>query len=220
MTVYGIDVSKWQGRIDWAKVAACETPKISLVYVKATEGTIYTDPMMVEHLEGARAVDLPCGVYHYFHHEYSVDEQVERLLDMHRAHQCTLPPALDVEDNIDARIDRGRRGRLVVPWADVGHAVRKFVELWPADVGLKIYTRCNIIGQFDPNDIEAIFPRCQKWIAAYYHSFHGTGEFPTKMYRFGVGLSQADGWQFTDRGRVDGVGGNVDLSLWRSEVLA
>ncbi|MDP4107999.1 MAG: glycoside hydrolase family 25 protein, partial [Bacillota bacterium] len=58
----GIDVSHWQGTIDWNQV---KNAGVAFAYAKASEGTTYTDPMFSTNLQGARAAGIPFGAYHY-----------------------------------------------------------------------------------------------------------------------------------------------------------
>ena len=60
----GIDVSKWQGEIDWRKVTDAE---VRFAYIKATEGTGYTDPCFTANWQSAQSAGLLRGAYHYFH---------------------------------------------------------------------------------------------------------------------------------------------------------
>ncbi len=62
--VYGIDVSSWQGTINWNQVA--NDPKnIKFVFMKATEDTNYTDSPFNTNLAGAKAAGLLAGPYHF-----------------------------------------------------------------------------------------------------------------------------------------------------------
>jgi GH25 family lysozyme M1 (1,4-beta-N-acetylmuramidase) len=61
-TVTGIDVSRWQDTINWAKVAA--SGKVDFAIVKATEGKRYTDPSFFANVAGASANGIAVGMYH------------------------------------------------------------------------------------------------------------------------------------------------------------
>src|SRR6185369_7344667 len=64
VNLQGIDVSHWQGTINWASVAA--DPKgIKFVFMKATEDTNYTDPTFNTNLAGAKANGILAGPYHF-----------------------------------------------------------------------------------------------------------------------------------------------------------
>lgn len=60
--IKGIDVSHWQGTIDWKEV---KNSGIAFAYAKASQGTTITDPMFATNVQGARAAGLPIGAYHY-----------------------------------------------------------------------------------------------------------------------------------------------------------
>src|SRR6187397_331116 len=60
----GIDISHWQGTINWGQVAA--DPKgIKFAFMKATEDTNYTDPTFNTNLAGAKAAGILAGPYHF-----------------------------------------------------------------------------------------------------------------------------------------------------------
>jgi lysozyme len=61
MTVQGIDVSNWQGDIDWNKVRAAGT---QFAFIKATEGGDYLDPKFAQNWQAAKSVGIPRGAYH------------------------------------------------------------------------------------------------------------------------------------------------------------
>src|SRR5437867_1330928 len=59
----GIDVSHYQGAINWDDVAS---GGISFAYIKATEGTNFVDPLFAQNWAGAEAAGLRRGAYHFF----------------------------------------------------------------------------------------------------------------------------------------------------------
>jgi lysozyme len=61
MPVQGIDVSNWQGDIDWNKVRAAGT---QFAFIKATEGGDYLDPKFAQNWQAAKSVGIPRGAYH------------------------------------------------------------------------------------------------------------------------------------------------------------
>jgi lysozyme len=62
MPVQGIDVSRWQGKIDWASVAAAGK---QFAFIKATEGGDHIDPRFLENWHGAKQAGLVRGAYHF-----------------------------------------------------------------------------------------------------------------------------------------------------------
>ena len=69
---FGIDVSHHNGKINWDQV-----PDVDFVYIKATEGATYVDPVYQQNINGARARKFRVGAYHYFRTTSSVQKQFE-----------------------------------------------------------------------------------------------------------------------------------------------
>lgn len=96
----GIDVSNWQGQIDWSAVA---TEGVRFAYIKATEATTFTDPDFAANYSGAAKAGLIRGAYHFaVPNASSGAAQADFFVDhggSWTADGRTLPPALDIEYN-------------------------------------------------------------------------------------------------------------------------
>ncbi|MBV6701277.1 lysozyme [Kitasatospora aureofaciens] len=96
----GMDVSGWQGNVDWATAAANGA---NFAYVKATEGTTYRNPYFAQQYNGSYNAGLIRGAYHFaLPDRSSGDVQANFLVDHGggwSADGVTLPPALDIEYN-------------------------------------------------------------------------------------------------------------------------
>lgn len=92
--VMGIDVSSHQGTIEWSKVKA---DGFSFAYIKATEGSGYTDPEFARNWKEARASGITTGAYHYFTLCSSGEAQARDFLATAPVSDDALPPALDLE---------------------------------------------------------------------------------------------------------------------------
>ncbi len=91
----GVDASHHQGAIDWERV---RRDGISFAYVKATEGSSFTDPRFVEHARSARRAGLRVGGYHYFTLCSAGAPQAEHFAEvLEVADAGSLPPAIDLE---------------------------------------------------------------------------------------------------------------------------
>src|SRR5690606_2275403 len=66
--VRGVDVSAWQGTVDWPTIARQD---VDFAYVKATEGSSFVDRQFEANLRGARQAGLLVGAYHFFSFESS-----------------------------------------------------------------------------------------------------------------------------------------------------
>lgn len=95
--VHGIDVSMWQGTIDWASVAGAGT---AFAYARASLGSGYTDPTFDANHDGAKSNGLYFGAYHFARPDLSGgQQQADFFLDRARVTRDgrTLPPMLDLE---------------------------------------------------------------------------------------------------------------------------
>ncbi|WP_266096794.1 GH25 family lysozyme, partial [Acinetobacter baumannii] len=64
LAVHGVDVSRWQGEIDWVKL---RSQGANFAYIKATDGGDHLDPMFVRNWHAAEAAGLKRGAYHFFY---------------------------------------------------------------------------------------------------------------------------------------------------------
>jgi GH25 family lysozyme M1 (1,4-beta-N-acetylmuramidase) len=92
----GIDVSAWQGTVDWGKVV---TTGNTFVYVKATEGETYLSDTFVSQYTGAKAAGLYVGAYTFARPDDSAVKTADYFLSQSRYESDgqTLPPMLDIE---------------------------------------------------------------------------------------------------------------------------
>ena len=92
--VRGVDVSEYQGNIDWSVLV---TRDIDFAFIKATEGSSYTDEHFSENWEKASKTDLRIGAYHFFSLESSGKLQADHFCDSVQSVPNMLPPVVDVE---------------------------------------------------------------------------------------------------------------------------
>ena len=92
--VMGLDVSSHQKEIDWEQAAA---DGYSFAYIKATEGSNFTDDRFSENWEGARDAGITPGAYHYFTLCSPGAEQAADFLAAVPPDDTALPPAIDLE---------------------------------------------------------------------------------------------------------------------------
>ena len=92
-TVKGVDISYYQGNIDWSVLSE----GLSFVYMKATEGSGHKDIRFEENLAGARETELAVGAYHFFSFESSGKTQAQNYINVVGKWDGMLVPAVDVE---------------------------------------------------------------------------------------------------------------------------
>jgi len=92
----GIDVSHFQGHVDWQAVRAAGC---AFAFAKATEGTGVTDPFFAANWAGMKAAGLLRGAYHFFRAAEPAAEQAAHFLSTVGFEPGDLPPVLDIEVN-------------------------------------------------------------------------------------------------------------------------
>lgn len=122
----GIDVSKFQGNINWTKVAKDST--IQFVYVRATEGTTIQDAYYKTNISKAKKAGLLVGSYHVYSSKTTAYQQMANMRKMIKKKEQDLAPVLDIEGH--------HSGRLYMQRVD------KLLELMEQEYGVKpvIYT--------------------------------------------------------------------------------
>lgn len=190
-TEVGIDVSSWQGTIDWTKVRAAgvEFAIIRVGYQAEYGGEYVLDKTFQDNIAGATAAGLPVGVYYYSCAD-SVDEarrQAEWVLEQVGDYQLALGVAFDWEE-----------------WNDFNRAGMSFYTLQKAaDTFLSTVEAAGYDGMLygSKNYLDKFWQRntYPVWLAQYYD--HPTYSHPFQM------------WQLTDTGNVPGISGYVDIDV-------
>jgi lysozyme len=192
MALEGIDVSHNNGVVSWSRVRAAG---IGFAFIKASEGTTFTDPAWATNIAGCRARGISAGSYHFYHHDADPTSQAEHFVRViGKLEEGDLTPALDVEGPGDGA------GAITYPQAEVITRIAVFVEAVERALGRSplIYTYPAVWQEITGNS-SAFATRCPLWIASYAQAPLIPGDW--------TGYSV---WQYTDRGRVDGVATIVD----------
>jgi len=92
--IRGVDVSHYQGDIDWRVIAS---HGVSFAFMKATEGSAFTDPYFSRNLEGALQTDLYIGAYHFFSFDSPGASQATHFIATVPKNNLMLPPVVDFE---------------------------------------------------------------------------------------------------------------------------
>ncbi len=92
--IRGVDVSRYQGDIDWPTLA---NEGIDFAFIKATEGSSYRDPCFDTNLSEARKTDLRVGAYHFFSFESAGATQAANFIAAMPRFDGSLPPVIDLE---------------------------------------------------------------------------------------------------------------------------
>lgn len=192
----GIDVSRYQGNIDWEKVAEddVEYAFIRLGIRGYTEGAIQEDSYFEANIKGARRNNIDVGVY-FFTQATSVaeaEEEAQYVLDMIEPYKVDYPVVIDVEavTNANARtkdLTKEERTQYCIAFCEM----IKNAGYTPMIYGnLKTFMLMLDFEQLEDYD---------KWFAYYDEQFY----FP---YEFKI-------WQYTDNGKINGIDTEVDLNI-------
>ncbi len=196
VSICGIDVSKYQGDIDWEKVKASgvEYAILRLGYRGMNEGTLELDPYYKENIKNATAAGVKVGIY-FFSQAKNTEEAVEEaefVLENIKDYEIAYPVVFDTEEvtTYDARangLTRAERTDCCIAFCE---------KIKEAGYTPMIYanTRYMVMGL----ELERL-NAYDKWFA-YYGSSH---IFP---YAFTM-------LQYSDTGRVPGIEGAVDLDV-------
>jgi lysozyme len=180
----GLDVSHYQGEVDWRSVAESG---VSFAFIKATDGIDDIDPRFAQNWAGAKAAGVVRGAYHFFRPRLDAQQQAGHFLRVVAMDNLALPPALDVE------VTDG-----LAP-STIQMGIRTWLETVQAAFG------CTPIVYTDPSfwrrNVAADFSAYPLWLACY----AAEPEVPATWQAWTF-------WQHTDRGNVNGISGQVDLN--------
>lgn len=183
MGIKGIDVSHWQGNINWKKVAG---DGIKFAFIKATEGTTLQDNKFETNVSGANAAGIKTGAYHFarFGSKSEALAEARFFLSVVKKVHLTYPLVLDLEVN----------QRNVSKSVLTDAAVAFLREIEKAGYFAMIYSGKSFLENcLDESKLKPF----ALWVARY----------SSKLGR------DADIWQYSDCGRVAGISGNVDMNI-------
>ncbi len=186
----GIDISSYQGYIDWAKVSSDKD--IRFVYIKATEGATYHSPHYAHNVTQARRHGLLVGSYHYLTSSSTIDEQFANFSKFALKSVQDLIPMLDVEVRGD-----WSRSQLI-------DSVDKFCQLVEDLYGVQpmIYST---MGFYNKN-LTPHFNKHHLYIGRYSNTepeVNWEGEYTI--------------WQYSETGIIPGIDAYVDLCRYRKD---
>ena len=191
-----IDVSRYQGTIDWAQVAAAgykgamlKTVSTNRKLSKRADG-LYIDPTFETNYRNARAAGLDVGVYYYTYatSEAMADAELALVREAVRGKELTMPVCVDVEENKLKPLSTLDLTNVVAYALEKVEAMGFYAQLYT-------YT-----GYSYELDMRRLAGRWDVWLADY------TGKTPKVDYIYHA-------HQHTSKGSVPGITGNVDLNV-------
>jgi lysozyme len=186
--VQGIDVSHAQQTVDWNAVR--QAGKV-FVFIKATDGITYTDPLFAANWSGAKAAGLLRGAYHFYETNDDPTAQAENFLNVVKLEPGDLPPVVDIERTKGGE-SAGQIVKDLQTWLGVVEQATGRVPV--------IYTGP---GYWDSLGTSA-FGRYPLWVA----------EYGVQSPKLPAGWARWTFWQSSESGTAAGVAGPVDLDVF------
>lgn len=185
--VCGIDVSHYQGTINWQLVSIDQN--VRYVYIKCTESSGLVDSHFIHNIRQARQFGLPVGVYHFFRPSASPAMQFTNFSQNIEGIPMDLIPIIDVET----------RGRGSLPLFQ--KKLKEFLHMVERLCGVRpiIYTGVNFYNKY----LAGQFLNYSFMIARY------GDDVPSLCDNVDIIM-----WQFTDQGQISGIHSKVDRSCF------
>ena len=199
-----IDVSYYQGNIDWNRVKASG---IDYAFIRAgyrgygTEGTLNIDKNFSDNMRNAIAADIQVGVYFFSQavNEKEALEEANYVLDLIEGYDFLLPVVIDFEYAFSAE---GLCGRLYNANLSNDKATKVCITFCDAmkenGYDAMVYANKDMLeNRLNASEISKDY---KIWLANYTTSTAYSGKY--------------DFWQYTQNGKVDGIATNVDKNFW------
>lgn len=188
---WGIDVSKWQGEIDWEQVAADEQ-NVEFVMIRAGSGAgdpaVQSDPYFEQHYDGATSVGLPVGAY-WYSYALTPEEAVaeaETCLAVLGDRAFQFPISYDLEREAQWQMSPEDFCAIVDAFCSTMEEAGYYVTVYSSATPLnKLYTA-------------EMRQKYGVWVAQYADS---------TIYNGNYGM-----WQYSCTGSVDGIRSEVDMN--------
>jgi lysozyme len=190
-SVHGIDVSAYQGRIDWPQVAR---QHVRFAFIKASEGATMRDTRFRRNWREARAAGILSGAYHYFQPNRAGQTQASLFIGTVPIRPGDLPPVLDVE--APRFHDVAEMRREVRAWLT---AVEAHYQVRPILYSNYAFYRRYLAGHFDDYPL---------WLA---HYEVARPTLPAERWII---------WQHSDEAYVPGIRGAVDFNVFQGSYAA
>lgn len=193
----GIDVSNWQGFIDYTEV---RNAGIDIVYIKASQGSNIKDAYFETNYENAKAAGLRVGFYHFLT-ATTTEEAVQEAnffasVINGKTPDCKLVLDYEVFGGVDV--------------ATINEIAETFMSTVQNITGKEIILYSDLSNARDVFETD-LADKYELWIA-YYGDYNNLSDYQTSWEEY-IGV------QFSDTGNIDGISGNVDRDLFTVDVL-
>ena len=182
----GIDVSRWQGNIDWNKVKE-DGIEFAILKAGGSDDGFYTDSKFEQYYADAKAVGMPVGAY-YFVGPRCVSKEdgiadAKRFLEIIKGKTFEYPVYIDLESTSPS--DKAGATQACIGFCETMEAAGYYCGIYASDIG-------GFVDRLDQSKLKDY----DKWVARY-------GSSPTATPDYGM-------WQSSSSGCVRGIDGYVD----------
>ncbi len=187
----GIDVSEYQGIINWKTIKNNQkNDSLSFIVLRGTAGRNHRDRFYKSNYREAKKIGVPVGVYHYYRPNESSEEQANYFIQNIKLSAGDLPPILDIEKISD-----------VQSMSKLKKGVKNWLEIIEQHYGVKpiLYTYTYFYNTYLVDD----FNDYKLWIANY------------SNFKTPISNEKWCFWQYSEKGRVSGIKGPVDLDVFK-----
>ena len=195
MAIKGIDVSEFQGQIDWGKVKADGVEFAILRCGFGMDVTSQDDKYIERNISECERLNIPYGVY-LFSYANTVDKaksEAEHTLRLIKGHTLTMGVWYDIEDNkTSGSVSKETLTNIINTYCNT-------IKNSGYDVG--IYASLNWLNNKIEASVQKQYPI---WVAQYYKECQYEGEYVI--------------WQYSSSGKVDGISGNCDMNYFYGEL--
>lgn len=181
----GIDVSRWQGDIDWKKV---KLAGVEFAMIRGGYGKSSKDVFFEKNYTAAKEADIPIGVYHYSY-ALSVEDakkEAESCLAYLKGKKFEYPVAFDIEDKTQNDLSKDLISKIALTFCDTVEKAGYYVSIYSNKSWLSSKLDMTMLSRFDI------------WLAQWSDEVTYNGSY---------GM-----WQYSSKGKIDGINGSVDLN--------
>ena len=183
-----IDVSTWNGNIDWNKVYKSGVRYAMIRSSFGVENPNQVDNKFVRNITNAQRAGVKCGIYHYSYAKSAAEakKEAEFCLKTIKNYKIDLPVAFDIEDSSQTHLGKDTLTSIVIAFCD---------RIKSAGYRPMLY--CN------PN-----------WLCNYLHKDKLINKYDIWLANWGVSAPSYNCaiWQYSENGSVPGISGSVDMN--------
>ncbi len=187
--INGVDISKYQGTVDFAKLNAAG---VDYVFIRATEGITYQDADYKSNHASAKAAGLRVGVYHYYETDDDPQAQLNNFKNLVSLTTGDLAPVIDIE-----KLHQNDDKELIIN-------LQQFLDGLESHYGIKpiVYTGKKFANKYLSN-----FGDYPLWLA----------DYQVDQPIIPIGWKDWTFWQWSKSGTLDGIEGLVDMDRFNGD---